>query len=189
MKYLVVGLGNVGREYELTRHNLGRRAVVAAARAVGAPDFRLERRSSSLVTTGQVAGHGVVFMLPETMMNNSGAAVSSYVDYEVPRERLVVVYDDVALPLGVTRISFDRGDGGHNGVASIAERAGGADFIRVRLGVGPVAPGRDLSEFVLERFTPTEEEALPALIAQAGAALVSIVGDGLAAAMNEWNSR
>ncbi len=162
--------------------------MAAAARASGAPDFRSERKSSSLITTGQVAGHEVIFMLPETMMNNSGAAVSSYVDYEVPRERLVVMYDDVALPLGVVRISFDRGDGGHNGVSSITERVGGADFIRLRLGVGPVLPGRDLSEFVLERFTPAEDEALPAVVAQIPEILEAIIAEGLPSAMGRYNT-
>ncbi|MFH0829183.1 MAG: aminoacyl-tRNA hydrolase [Candidatus Kerfeldbacteria bacterium] len=156
---LFVGLGNPGEQYERTRHNIGYRVVDSY---VAKSDSPLKSKRGSLFTE-LTRGKGRIYVLkPNAFMNASGDAVSSFMRYyNIPPERLWVIHDDVDLPFGSLRASFDRGDAGHQGVASIIERLGSKAFNRLRIGIGSNKPLGILSEeYVLQQFTEKEEMEL-----------------------------
>lgn len=156
---LIVGLGNPGERYERTRHNIGYRVIDAY---VAQSDFPLKsKRESSFMELSRENGR-VYLLKPNTFMNASGDAVSTFMRYyNIPPKRLLVVHDDIDLPFGSLRSVFDRGDAGHQGVASIVERLGTQEFNRLRIGIGSNKPLGILSEeYVLQRFTAEEEKEL-----------------------------
>jgi PTH1 family peptidyl-tRNA hydrolase len=171
MKYLVVGLGNPGREYERTRHNVGRMAVSVYQKA---PD-----------------GSTAKFLTPDTMMNNSGKALPA----GVKPAQVVVVHDEIDLPLGVFKISFDRGSGGHRGVESIIKTLKSRAFTRVRIGISAVTPSGKFKkppqakvvDFILGQFRPPELTKLKSVIKKTIPAIETIIKDGPQAAMNKFN--
>ena len=182
---LVVGLGNPGPEYEATRHNVGFRAVeeLAARLRVGA----WRRAHHSLVASGEVRGRRVVVARPLTFMNLSGDAVSSLCDgFDVRPSRLLVVYDDVDLPLGRLRLKPSGGPGTHNGMRSIVS-AIGPGFPRLRLGVAGDHPPRDLAGWVLSPFDPEEEAVAERLVTAGAAAALDVLHSGLQSSMNRYN--
>src|SRR3989338_7672926 len=149
MAWIFVGLGNPGYEYEGTRHNSGRMAVEHFAKTAKFSEWKEDKKSKSLVSRGLVvppphkasASQGktlVALVLPNTFMNKSGFAVSKFVKTVKSAERLAVVYDDLDLPLGTIKISFNRGSGGHKGIESIMRAVKTKKFTRVRIGVSPV---------------------------------------------------
>jgi PTH1 family peptidyl-tRNA hydrolase len=194
--YYLVGLGNPGVEYEKTRHNVGFLALdfIINEFSLSAPANR--SWCSGRVTEGLLGNEEVTLLYPETFMNNSGVAVKKLVK---PNEvqSLVVLYDDTALPIGAVKVSFGRGDGGHNGIKSIVSALGTKDFIRVRIGVAPKAfltgktkliAGADLSKFVLQKFSKGEEKALNVeVLPKVANILATIVEAGYVKAMNEYN--
>lgn len=185
MKY-IIALGNPGTQYDGTRHNIGfavARAVVSVAQL---DPLRSSTRCHSLLTEGVWGGESVTIALPTTFMNNSGEAAAAL----VPKDKigqLIVVHDEVALPLGKVRISVGGGAAGHNGIKSIIQALGTEDFIRVRLGVGSAPAGMPLERYVLGRSTPEEEAAVAALISGGVEALRLIVEKGVESAMNQLN--
>lgn len=188
---IVVGLGNPGEEYELSRHNLGRILVEGAAKKAGADFFESGKHQALVAKAGDTT-----YVLPETFMNKSGSSVKTFVTSEDAAAELVVVYDDLDLPFGKVRISFDRGSGGHNGVESIIASLGTKDFVRIRVGIAPTTPegeirkpnGEDgVADFVLGTMGKKEQEALPELAQQVSNALEVIRTEGSAAAMNRFN--
>jgi len=186
--WLVVGLGNPGREFEGTRHNAGFMIVDALARALGT-EFR-RMRHKALVAEAQSARGRVVLAKPQTYMNASGQAVGPLVRfYKLPLERLLVVYDDLDLPFGVLRLRPRGGHGGHKGMRSIIEALGGRqDFPRLRIGIGR-PPGRmSAADYVLQRFRPEEREAWPWIEARAVEGIQRWLHEGLDAAMNWVNT-
>lgn len=184
--YLIAGLGNPGREYRETRHNIGFMLVDHLAQQLGVSFSRLE--SKALVTKGDYQGRRLVLAKPQTYMNLSGSAVSSLVRfYKVPLQNLLVAYDDVDLPLGTIRIRAGGGSAGQKGMGSIIERLGTQDFPRLRLGIGR-PPGRmDAAAYVLQPFKKSEIELLPELLERATAAVLVFITNGLEAAMNQYN--
>lgn len=135
MNYLIVGLGNPGKEYENTRHNAGVMVLEQIRREWDFLEWSRDTMSNSLLSKGLVGEYQVTFMFPQTFMNLSGTAIRHYTDEEYP-QKLVVIYDDLDIPLGNIKMSFDRSSGGHNGVQSIIDTLGGADFARIRIGIG-----------------------------------------------------
>ncbi len=184
--YLIVGLGNPGREYRETRHNIGFMLVDQLALRLGVSFTRLE--SKALVTKGEYQGRRLVLAKPHTYMNLSGSAVSSLVRfYKVPLANLLVAYDDVDLPLGTIRLRAEGGSAGQKGMASIIERLGTQDIPRLRLGIGR-PPGRmDAAAYVLQPFKKDEAALLPALLERAVDAALVFVTSGLETAMNQYN--
>lgn len=188
--YIVVGLGNPGEKYVETRHNAGRILLVESLRANGWLDLSTDSR----LVSGELGGVNMKVLLPDTYMNESGRAVVKTVGREAA-DRLVVVYDDIDLPLGELRISFDRGDGGHNGLASVISALGTKEFTRLRVGIANrnfwgklVRPtGDKLSDFVLGRFSKGELEKLLELRTKMISILETIVVDGANSAMNKFN--
>jgi PTH1 family peptidyl-tRNA hydrolase len=186
LPFLIVGLGNPGREYRENRHNIGFMLVDHQAFRLGVTFSRLESRA--LVTKGTYEGNRLVLAKPQTYMNLSGQAVAPLVRfYKVPLEQLLVVHDDVDLPFGVLRLRPNGGSGGQKGVASIIEQLGTPDFPRLRLGIGR-PPGRmEAADYVLQNFSRQEAERLPAILDQAVDAALTFVTEGLVTAMNRYN--
>jgi peptidyl-tRNA hydrolase, PTH1 family len=183
---LVVGLGNPGPEYAGNRHNVGFRSVDRVAER-----HRLRfnaKRARSLVARGQLAGQDVALAKPQTYMNLSGRAVKELlVGWGVPPRSLLVVYDDVDLPLGSLRIRERGGPGTHNGMRSIVESLGTTEFPRLRIGIGSPPPLRDLADYVLDDPTPEERTLLEEALARAVEAIELFIREGPAAAMNHFN--
>jgi PTH1 family peptidyl-tRNA hydrolase len=184
---LVAGLGNPGREYEGTRHNIGF-AVVDRLAAQWECSFREKRRLAAVI-----AEHGRLWLVkPQTFMNRSGVAVQAVLQWlKLSPAELLVVVDDADLPLGRMKVLASGGSGGHNGLRSIIESLGGEEgFGRVRVGIGRSGPaGADLTDHVLGRFAPAERDVVEAAVARAAAAVECCVTRGLAAAMNQFNRK
>jgi len=202
-----IGLGNPGETYQLTRHNVGIRALEAIHDTNGFSSFMLPQHKQYRSSTGKIGSTAVVLVRPEVFMNNSGQVVGHFKsDLQKESSGLVVIHDDVALPIGVIRISEGRGDGGHNGVKSIISVLGTKKFIRIRIGVAPnfvtdADAGADISEdareqkkpvinlesFVLKKFTPDEEKELEKVLPKVSEALVCMLDKGIEVAMNIHN--
>jgi PTH1 family peptidyl-tRNA hydrolase len=189
---LVVGLGNPGKEYERTRHNIGFAVLDCLAEKLDC-SFRRKWRFSAEVAEGAVGDAGkVVLAKPRTYMNRSGSAVSALLRWlKVEPAQLLVVVDDADLPLGQIRLRASGGSGGHNGLRSIIEALGGnEEFARLRVGIGRSAPaGADITGHVLGRFTPQERELEEQAVATAVEAMECCVRDGLTEAMNRFNRK
>lgn len=185
---LIVGLGNPGEGYARTRHNVGFRVVDRFAER-----HRLRfgsREHQSLVGRGRVSGQGVVVAKPQTYMNVSGAAVAGLVrSYADTLDELLVVYDDVDLPLGKLRLRTGGSAGTHNGMKSILASLESDSFPRLRIGIRGVSHSRDedLADYVLEDFEPEEEAVVDEVVEKAADALVLFVRGELSRAMNEFN--
>lgn len=186
--YLIAGLGNPGREYNETRHNLGFMVVdrLAAELAVRA-DRPLMR---ALTVKTRVNGTDLVLAKPQSFMNRSGESVVALLHwYKLSPRQLIVVYDDLDLPPGKLRIRPSGGAGGHKGLLSVKEKLGTGDFSRVRLGIGrPPVPGPDTVDWVLGRFTSGEQELVSEAVLRASQAIREILHYGIEAAMNKYNS-
>jgi PTH1 family peptidyl-tRNA hydrolase len=184
---LVVGLGNPGPRYELTRHNAGFLVVDLLAERIGAR-FKAHRSRCDVVE-GRLAGAGVVLAKPKGYMNDSGGpvvAVSRF--YKVGLEHITVVHDDLDLPFGVVRLKRGGGDGGHNGLRSITAALGGPDYTRVRLGIGRPPGRQDPAEFVLREFSAAERKDLGYVVDRAADAVESLIAHGLEPTQNEYHA-
>ena len=181
---LVVGLGNPGAEYLFTRHNVGFIVLDAWADEESAP-FRDEAARHSQMA---ILETGERLIKPMTYMNESGKAVASWLEWlKLTVSDLLVVVDDVALPLGQIRLRPEGSSGGHNGLKSIESHLGTSKYARLRLGVDAVPPAWALERWVLSRFRPTEEDALVKMVHSARLAIECCQSDGIAVAMNRFN--
>jgi peptidyl-tRNA hydrolase, PTH1 family len=186
---LVVGLGNPGREYETTRHNLGFMLIDRLLERAGGRRFRDD--ASALVAEVSLASERVMLVKPQTYMNLSGAAVRLLVERycEAVAVDLIVACDDVALPFGMIRVRGRGSAGGQKGLKSIIERVGTQDFPRVRLGVKPDHPVSDLSDFVLSPVPRRDRERLDQVLDRAADAVTTIIADGVERAQALFNER
>ncbi len=185
-KYLIAGLGNPGKTYEGTRHNIGFDAVRALADKHRL-SFHQRLKWKGSVAEGKVGSADVILMMPLTFMNLSGEAVVPAMRYlEIDLSRLLVIVDDVAIPMGQLRIRTDSGSGGHNGLKSIEEQLQTNRFARLRIGVGDRAEG-DLSSHVLGRFSPEEKQLVPEILERAVRAIEIWLEKGLNHAMDFAN--
>ena len=184
--FLIVGLGNPGREYRLTRHNIGFMCLDRLGDRLGTAFTRVESRA--LVAKAAYESSRLILAKPQTYMNLSGQAVSALARfYKVPLEHLLVAYDDVDLPLGMLRLRPGGGSAGQKGMQSIVERLGTQTFPRLRLGIGR-PPGRmEAADYVLQDFSRQETELLPDLLDRATQAMFTFVKYGLTTAMNQYN--
>ena len=187
-RFCVIGLGNPGEEYRLTRHNVGFHVVdVLAARI----DVDIRRPEYRALTAEGILGRSMVLLMkPQTYMNASGrSAAEALQDLGLSPERLVVVYDDLDLPTGRLRIRASGGAGGHRGVASIIAEIGTGDFARVRVGVGRPRPGTPVIDHVLSPFDPEELEIVEGAVALAADAVEHLVNEGVRSTMDTVNGR
>jgi len=193
--YILAGLGNPGDEYEGTRHNSGRTIVHAFAKSKGVEDFKADNKSKALVASFEEKSDKAKLLLPDTFMNKSGSAVSYFVKTQSAAKKLIVVHDDLDLPLGSIRIVFNRGSGGHKGVESVKRGIKTNEFIRLRVGISKEFRGRakkpkgekDILKFVLGKFDKKESEIFKTVIKKSIAALNSIISEGHDHAMGEFN--
>ena len=186
LPYLIVGLGNPGAEFSHNRHNVGFMLLDCLADRLGESFSRLE--SNSLLTKAKYQDKRLLLAKPQTFMNLSGQAVSRLVKYyKIPLESLLIVYDDVDLPLESIRIRPNGGAGGHKGVASIIEHLGTKEFPRLRLGIGRPSGRKNAAAHVLQNFTKEENEFLEVTLKRAVDAVLLFVSAGLETAMNKYN--
>jgi PTH1 family peptidyl-tRNA hydrolase len=185
---LIVGLGNPGKEYLFSRHNLG---FMVLDRLADDLDIRISRNQfDALIGDGTLSGNRIILAKPQTYMNLSGNAVSGLLRfYKLEIEDLIVVHDDLDLPFDAVRIKKGGGHGGNKGVMSIMNQLGSPDFIRVRMGIGK-PPRKEMTEdYVLGRFSPEEMQRLPDVLVRAADAVEAVIKSGLAAAMNQFNQK
>jgi len=196
--YILVGLGNPGNEYEHTRHNIGRMLVREFCVKNKLPEFIFDKKSNSLVSEGKIGVQKITALLPETFMNKSGDAVKRFVKSKKAAETLVVVHDELDVPLGRTKISFNKSSGGHRGVESITKAVGTEGFIRMRVGISPSTPGGKLKKpsgdeivnsFILGKLSKKDEDVLTKMSKSFNLALELLITKGKDAAMNEWNGK
>ncbi len=190
---LIVGLGNPGRDYVNNRHNAGFKCVDLFAREHGIS--LTQRGARSKLGTGEVANTRIVVAKPQTFMNLSGEAVAALVRrYKLSPEDILVIHDDLDLPLGKIRIREKGSSGGHNGLKSIISHLGTQDFPRIRVGISPAegsdggaAPEVDAIEHVLGDFTDAEKTVMREVYVKVAAAIECALTEGIAAAMNKYN--
>ena len=166
---LIVGLGNPGKKFEKTRHNLGRLVLSSWQQVAGFPDFKLNKKLNAFITEGNFNKKKIILALPETFMNNSGKSVKKLIkNYKLKIENLFVIHDDLDLPLEKIMIVKNRGSAGHKGVQSIIDELGTKDFVRFRIGINPsstfYAVVQNVENFVLQKFNKKEEKILKEVI-------------------------
>ena len=187
MKYLIVGLGNIGVEYQGTRHNTGFRIADALAEDLKAT-FSTERYGD--VANARIKNKQVVILKPSTYMNLSGNAVRYWMNKEnIPVENILVLVDDIALPFGAIRIKGSGSDAGHNGLKNIAQMLGTEAYPRLRFGIGNDFPRGCQIDYVLGQFTLDERQRLPVRVATAVEAIRTYVLAGLQTAMCDFNNK
>lgn len=184
--FMLVGLGNPGREYRDNRHNVGFMIIDRLAASLEVKMTRVQNRA--LTGSGAINGARVVLVKPQTYMNLSGESAAALMRfYKVPHEHLMVIHDDIDLPFGVLRLRPGGGSAGQKGVQSIIDRIGSQDFPRLRFGVSRPAGSHGGAGYVLQNFTRDEQNELPLLLDAAAGAARLFVTDGLDSAMNRYN--
>lgn len=184
---LIVGLGNPGRRYQGTRHNIGARVIETLARR-----HRVTLREEGWADVGALTLHGarVLFARPQTYVNVSGTAVADLRRrHRLPLENLLVVFDDLDLPVGQIRLRAKGGHGGHNGMRSIVEALGSEEFPRLRVGIGRPREDVDPADYVLSRFSKGEQAQMDEAVERAADAVEAYVRRGIEAAMSAFNLR
>jgi peptidyl-tRNA hydrolase, PTH1 family len=188
--FLVVGLGNPGKKYAAHRHNVGFMALDAMERL--GTGFAWKEKFSGLHARGELFGQSALLLKPMTYMNLSGGSVQPAMAFaKVDLGSVIVIHDELDVPFGEVRLKLGGGHAGHNGLRSILERAGGADFVRVRIGIGrpPAGFAGDVADYVLHDFDASERAELPGVLDKAVEATKRVMTDGVAAAMNAVNAK
>ena len=187
--YIIVGLGNPGKEYENTRHNIGFATLDQLAEAGGISV--LEKKHKALIGKGMIDGQKVILVKPMTYMNLSGESVRELMDYYKIDEKseLIVISDDVSLPPGQLRVRKKGSAGGHNGLKNIILHLGHDEFIRLKMGVGEKPQGYNLADYVLGHFTGDEKKEMQEAAKRGADCVRMIMKDGPDAAMNAFNTK
>ncbi|MFH0804322.1 MAG: aminoacyl-tRNA hydrolase [Candidatus Zambryskibacteria bacterium] len=198
--FYIIGLGNPGKEYEGTRHNTGRMAVEKLLKDLKIEDLEINKKANALVAEGKIKKEKLTLILPETFMNKSGQAVSYFVKAKSGKnkaqENLIVVHDDIDLPLGTLKISYNKGIGGHRGLDSVAKAVKTLEFVRIRVGISPATPKgktkkpegeKAVIDFILNKFKPSELETLKKIFKKSSEAVQTLVSSGRDKAMNMFN--
>ncbi len=187
--WMVVGLGNPGLPYERSRHNIGFRAIDLLCTAQHCRADRVRMKALTGLCT--LADAKVLLVKPVTYMNLSGQAVRALADYyKIPPQHILVIFDDISLPVGKLRVRPGGSAGGHNGIKSLIAELGTQEFPRIKVGVGAKPhPDYDLADWVLSSFTPQEEKLLAPALEHAAEAAISIIDHGVAQTMNNYNGR
>lgn len=188
---LIVGLGNPGKKFQKTRHDLGFRIIDEFARNYKFPDFKLEKKFLAKISQGEIGGQKIILAKPQTFMNESGKAIKLLVTgYSLLVTNLWVIHDDIDLPLEKTKIVKNRGAAGHKGVQSIIDELGTKNFVRFRIGIKPIPytlNPKILKTFVLQKFNRKEEKILKEVIKKTCLAIKMILKKGLENTMSKFN--
>lgn len=187
--YLVAGLGNPGKQYDMTRHNIGFHTIDYIADELGVKIKKLKYKA--IYGECDINGEKVILVKPQTYMNLSGESISEFVKFfKIPTENVIIISDDIALETGRIRIRKKGSAGGHNGLKNIIYMLNSENFNRIRIGVGaPTHPDYDLKDFVLGRFTKDEIPVLEESIIKSYKAVVEIIKRGADSAMNKFNGQ
>lgn len=194
--WTIVALGNPGTEYENTRHNTGRIVLDLFRTQYDLPEWKADKKTNALISKGEVEESKVVLVEPETFMNLSGESVRLFIKKPEDVERLIVVQDELDLPFGTYKISFDRSSGGHNGIQSIVDHLHTQAFTRVRIGVSPVSADGALKKphgdeavhnFILGKFSGGDREILEKLAKEIAEAITIVMREGKVKAMTMFN--
>jgi PTH1 family peptidyl-tRNA hydrolase len=181
---LVVGLGNPGSNYAKTRHNIGFFVADILADRIGS-GFKVHKKSGAEVTTGRLGGRSVVLAKPRVYMNESGRQVGPLANfYSVDPADVIVIHDELDIEFGRIRLKLGGGEGGHNGLRSVASSLGTKEFQRVRIGIGRPPGRKDPAAYVLENFSTAERQEVPTICEQAADATELLIRDGLEPAQN-----
>jgi PTH1 family peptidyl-tRNA hydrolase len=198
MALVIVGLGNPGKEYEKTRHNAGRSAVELVASNESFDDFVFHKTSNALVSKGVLSGENTTLVLPETMMNLSGKAVAAFIKSPKAAGKLLVIHDDLDLPLGTVKMVYGRGSGGHKGVESIMRAIKTKEFARIRIGISAVGKKNQAKKvqgeekvikMVIGKWKPAEELVLKKVLKKVAEATRVFAAEGLEAATMFANTK
>ena len=186
--YLIVGLGNPGKEYENTRHNIGFRVVGEVAGMIGAGELKFDKKFNSLIGEGKIEEERIVLVEPQTYMNLSGDSIRVLLDwYKIKADRLIVCYDDVDVALGEIKLKFGGGAAGHHGLESVIDKIKSPGFIRVRIGIGRPAQSGDVTDYVLGDIPPSDQPSLEEAITNAAEAVLLVVAEGIEAAKIKYH--
>lgn len=192
----IAGLGNPGSEYKNSRHNTGALAVENFAKKNNLAFFDIDKKLNALVSVGKTGKEKIELILPQTFMNKSGNSLKPIITSKKKAENLIVVYDDLDMPLGKFKISFGRGSGGHKGIESITKAIKTKDFTRIRVGISPSTSRSEIKkpdgeqkiiDFILGDFSKKETEILKKVFRKTNEALETIIKEGRQKAMNNFN--
>ncbi len=198
MTSIIVGLGNPGEEYKNTRHNVGRIMLEYFRSAHGFPEWKEDKKNKALVSKEDIEKETVLLVEPNNFMNNSGKSLTAFVVSKKAAEKTIVIYDDIDLPLGTIKISFNRSSGGHNGLESIIKSLNTREFVRIRVGISPLnAKGlakkpkgeEKVLKFLLGEFKKDEMDELKKVAKKVSPALEMVIADGKEKAMGQYNER
>jgi PTH1 family peptidyl-tRNA hydrolase len=198
MAFVIVGLGNPGKEYEKTRHNAGRLAVELLAKEEGFDSFIYKKTADALVSEGTIGKEKVILVLPETFMNKSGKSVMAFVKSVKAAKQLLVIQDELDLPLGVLKMVYGRNSGGHKGVESIMRGIKTKDFARIRIGISGEGKKHQVKKpsgeekvvkHVIGKFKPAEEALLKKMLKKTTESARLFVTEGIEKATMEANTR
>lgn len=190
MTWLIVGLGNPGKEYASHRHNVGFMLVEELASTLRAGDFR--EKFSGRFTKASHAGEDVVLLEPLTFMNLSGQSVQpAAAFFKTPPAQIIVLHDEIDIPFGELRLKVGGGHAGHNGIRSVTQSLGTPDFVRLRIGVGRPPPGfrGEVADFVLSSFEAIERAELPGILKRGTESVLDVLARGVQAATNKLNTK
>lgn len=200
MTYIIAGLGNPGEEYEGTRHNTGR-IILEGIRKNLSRDFEFsdwegDKKLKALICDGKIAKEKIEMIMPDNFMNNSGSSVNPFVKNKKDAEHLIVIHDDLDLPIGAHKISFNRGSGGHKGVESVIKNIKTEAFLRFRIGISPQTPSGKLKKpkgeeavgkFIMGEFKTAELEEFKKISKKLAEATISLIKDGREKMMSLYN--
>ncbi|MBI5139947.1 MAG: aminoacyl-tRNA hydrolase [Candidatus Vogelbacteria bacterium] len=201
MAYLIAGLGNPGEEYVNTRHNTGRIILELVRKNIGDfSNWKLDETrlpaGRKIISKGTIAGKKVILVMPDNFMNNSGGSLKSFIKNAKDAENFVVIHDDLDLPIGAVRMSFNRGSGGHRGVESIIKNIKTEAFVRIRIGIATETPSgklkkpkgdKDVEKFILGEFKKPESDILKKVGKKVSEAIVCMLTEGMGKAMSVYN--
>lgn len=186
--YLIVGLGNPGKEYEKTRHNIGFETINELAKKHNIEVNKMKFKS--IYGEGRIGGEKVYLMKPTTYMNNSGEAIKAFSDYyKIDEENIVVIADDIDIPFASIRVKKNGSGGSHNGLKSIVKLLGTKEFPRLKMGVGSKRENQDLANFVLGKFSKEEMVDIENTIELATKAIEEVIESGIESSMNKYNNK
>lgn len=195
MAYTILGLGNPEVEYRNTRHNAGAIVVDTISREISSSDWKNDSIKKSLISKGEIGGEKVILIKPQSFMNKSGVAIKDLVGLPKKIANLIVIHDDIDLPLGSLKIVFNRGSGGHKGVESIVRTLKSNSFVRIRVGVTPTTPGGKLKkpehnklvDFIVGEFKKPELLIINKISKTVYEAIEMLIEEGLNKAMTNFN--
>jgi len=187
---IIAGLGNPGTQYQKTRHNIGFMAVDKVQEENNLEDFKLEKKFKAEISKGEIGQEKVMLVKPQTFMNNSGQALQAIVKfYKLNSKDIIVIHDEIDLPLGKLKISSGKSSAGHNGIKSIMQHLGSEGYTRIRLGVSPnkKLPSTKTVKYVLQNFSLLQKRELKKVLGEMSEVIESLIKNGLEAAMNRFN--